>query len=109
MNIYKVLRKNKGITQVELARYLNVEQTTVSKWEVDKSTPDYPTMQKLADFYDVTTDYLLGRVAKEIIIIPDSLSNIPVAFAGGISDLTQDDIDDVARYIEFIRAKKTKK
>lgn len=60
MNRFKELRKQKGITQIELAQTLGVKQTTVSKWEVDKATPDYSTLIKLAEFYGVSADYLLG-------------------------------------------------
>lgn len=61
MNIFKQLRKEKGLTQVELAKMVNVQQTTVSKWEVGRATPDYPVLLKLAEIYNVSVDYLLGR------------------------------------------------
>ena len=65
MNIFKELRKQKGLTQVELAKILNVQQTTVSKWEVERATPDYTTLIALAGLYDVSIDYLLGRTSTE--------------------------------------------
>lgn len=61
MNIFKDLRKKKGLTQVELAKLLNVQQTTVSKWEVGRAVPDYPVLLKLAELFGVSVDYLLGR------------------------------------------------
>lgn len=61
MNIFKQLRKERGLTQVELAKMVNVQQTTVSKWEVGRATPDYPVLLKLAEIYNVSVDYLLGR------------------------------------------------
>lgn len=61
MNIFKELRKQKGLTQIELAKLVNVQQTTVSKWEVGRAVPDYPVLLKLAELYDVTVDFLLGR------------------------------------------------
>lgn len=68
MNIFKELRKQKGLTQIELAKVLNVQQTTVSKWEVGRAFPDYPILVKLSEFYGVTTDYLMGREDKKDII-----------------------------------------
>lgn len=56
-------RKKKGLNQVELAKIFNVSKQTVSNWESGKRTPDAQTIEKLADFYNVTTDYLLGREA----------------------------------------------
>lgn len=61
MNIFRQLRKEKNLTQKQLADLLFLDQTTVSKWELDKAIPDYTTLQKLADFYDVTIDALLNR------------------------------------------------
>ena len=55
------LRKEKGILQGELASALNVAQTTVSSWEVDRRTPDKDMIILLSDYFDVSTDYLLGR------------------------------------------------
>ena len=64
MNVFKKLRTDKGITQVELAQIMNVQQTTVSKWEVGKATPDYPVLLKLSEYYGVSLEYLLGREEK---------------------------------------------
>ena len=55
------LRKEKGILQKELAAYLNITVATVSNYEKGVHTPDLKTLVKLADFYDVSTDYLLQR------------------------------------------------
>ena len=55
------LRKEKEIGQKELAVYLNVSVGTVSNYENDVHSPDLSTLCKLADFFGVTTDYLLGR------------------------------------------------
>lgn len=65
MNIFKDMRKKKGLTQVELAKLLNVQQTTVSKWEVGRATPDYPVLIKLAELFEVSIDYLLGAEKQE--------------------------------------------
>lgn len=55
------LRKEKGITQEEVARAMNVTPQSVSKWEKDISAPDISILIELAKFYNVTTDYLLGN------------------------------------------------
>ncbi len=55
------LREEKGITQMELARFLSLANSTVSQYEADKREPDSSTLQKLADYFAVTLDYLLGR------------------------------------------------
>ena len=55
------LRKEKGILQKELATYLNVTVATISNYEKGVHSPDYETLVRLADFFDVSTDYLLQR------------------------------------------------
>ncbi len=53
------LRKSKGITQEQLAETLGVTRQTISKWELDQSTPDLNYISQLSDLYGVTTDYLI--------------------------------------------------
>lgn len=56
------LRKEKGISQAELAKQLQVSYSVVCYWETDRSEPTAPNLVKVADYFDVTVDYLLGRV-----------------------------------------------
>lgn len=56
-----LLRENREIYQKELASYLKVSVATISNYEKGIHEPDLVTLCKLADFYDVSTDYLLGR------------------------------------------------
>lgn len=56
----KLLRKNKGLTQEELAIRLNVVRQTVSKWEKGFSVPDAEMLQKMAEVLDVDIKQLLG-------------------------------------------------
>lgn len=60
----KNLRKQKGMTQEELAERLHVVRQTVSKWEKNLSAPDAATLQELADALDVTVTQLLGGDAE---------------------------------------------
>ena len=55
------LRKERGILQKEVASCLNVTVATISNYENGVHTPDFETLVKLADFFDVSTDYLLQR------------------------------------------------
>ena len=56
----KRLRKQKGISQEELAIRLHVVRQTVSKWERDLSVPDAELLQRMADIFEVGTDAILG-------------------------------------------------
>ena len=59
------LREDSDKTQKELADYLNVKQTTYSKYELGKINIPVEVFIKLADYYNVSVDYLLGRTKKK--------------------------------------------
>ena len=54
-------RKSFNLNQGDFIRLFSVAQNTVSSWERGRSEPDYITLCKLCDYFDVTADYLLGR------------------------------------------------
>lgn len=55
------LREERGMKQEDLASIINVERQSISNYENDKSCPSLENLVRLADFFEVTTDYLLGR------------------------------------------------
>ena len=55
----QLLRKNKNLTQEEISDIIGVKLSTYQKYERDAISPPYETLIKIADFYGVTTDYLL--------------------------------------------------
>lgn len=56
----KELRTEKDMRQDDLAKVLNVNQRTISNWEKSIHEPDYDTLIKIAAYFDVPIDYLLG-------------------------------------------------
>lgn len=57
----KELRKEKNITQKELAKILGFEQTIVCMWELGTREPSNETLIKMANYFNCSIDYLLGR------------------------------------------------
>lgn len=57
----KKLRKDKGITQQELANALNRDRSTVGGYESERKEPDFETLCAIAEYFDVSLDYILGR------------------------------------------------
>lgn len=57
----KELRKQRKLTQKQLADRINVDCSAVTKWETGKANPDFEKQQLLADIFGVSVDYLLGR------------------------------------------------
>lgn len=71
----KELRLAKRITQVELANALGVTKQCVSNWENDNILPSVEMLCKLADYFFVSTDYLLFREQKNALVV-EGLSDI---------------------------------
>lgn len=63
------LRKAKGLSQEQLAETLNIARQTISKWELNQSTPDMNYIAQLSDFFNVSTDYLIkGEKEEEMVL-----------------------------------------
>lgn len=61
----KSLRKSKKLTQKELAQLLYLSQSSIARFENEEILPTSDTLNKIANFFDVSTDYLLDRPSKE--------------------------------------------
>lgn len=59
--LLKELRKQKHISQVKLSMDLNLAQNTISQYETETRQADYQTLILIADYFNVSIDYLLGR------------------------------------------------
>ncbi len=74
----KDLRTSHGLSQVELGNELSVTKQTVSNWENNNIQPSVEMLVKIADYFCVSTDFLLGR-NDEITINADGLSQKEIA------------------------------
>lgn len=69
----KELRSNLGLTQAELANKLGISRDTYKNYEQERTQMNYEMLIKVADFYDISLDYLCGRQNKNLIFV-DGLS-----------------------------------
>ncbi|MCU9809307.1 helix-turn-helix domain-containing protein [Paraclostridium sp. AKS46] len=60
-NILRELRKEKGLSGKELADVLKVHKGSISNWETDRRSPDKEMLNTIAEYFEVSVDYLLGR------------------------------------------------
>lgn len=72
----KELRLEKNITQEELADFLNVSKSTISLYENGVREPDLKLLVSIADYFNVSTDYLLGRIESDYLNDKDLLKFI---------------------------------
>lgn len=74
----KELRKKAGLSQVQLAAYMQVTQQAVGKWETGRSSPDLEALGRLAQLFQVSVDYLLGRPEAVSAPAPAGEATVPV-------------------------------
>ena len=61
MKNLKLLRKQHNLSQKEIGNIFHASQNTVSQWENGTRKPSYDIIQEIADYFEVSVDYLLGR------------------------------------------------
>ena len=102
------LRKQKGLLQKDVANHFGIERTTYGKYENRGVQPPPDMIVKLADFFQVTTDYLLGKsnVPNYIpLSIPESLQGAKAGFhRSEFEELTQDEVDKLALIADWLKS-----
>jgi transcriptional regulator with XRE-family HTH domain len=101
----KELRKDLRLSQKELSEALHIAQTTISEWERDNKKPSIDTLEILADFFRVSTDYLLGRTdikTEHIIKAPPELESAGVEKVAidGRDYLTRTEVEAIRRFLQ---------
>ena len=92
----KQLRREKGITQTELAAELGVQRASVANWETGVRRPRNNAVTAICRYFDVTPDYLCGQVeARNLVIAP------PV-FHINMSKLNYDGQKELNTYYEYL-------
>jgi transcriptional regulator with XRE-family HTH domain len=96
------LRLEKGLNQIDVANILGIERSTYGKYETGDSSPDYEKLLKLADFYNVSTDYILGKTN-----IKDPIETIAAHHDG--DEWTEEELAEIEKFKEFVRMKRQQK
>lgn len=118
--IEKILRLLKETNKSEnsLEKEIGLAQGSIKNWRNAKSKPSTDAIVKISQYFNVSTDYLLGKTddptppnsdadGSNKLVIPEKYKDVAVAFHGGVDNLTQEDIDDIVRFIEFLKTKHT--
>lgn len=98
-NKIKELREKMGKTQLDVSKFLGVTYQTIYKYEKDIAVPPADAIIKLAEYFNVTTDYLLGRTN-------DSASNIDKRLQENKIKASASSDIDLAKYAQLDEDKK---
>lgn len=112
LNRLAELRKSNGLSQQQFAKIFGVAQNTVSNWENGNRLVDTENLQKIADYFGVTTDYVLCRdsapVSQPTTDRTVSDEDIMFALFDGDKDITPEMFDEVKNFARFVREKHKK-
>jgi transcriptional regulator with XRE-family HTH domain len=86
-----ILRINKKLTHQDMADRLGITRQAYGNYENDNREPGFETMQKLADFFEVSVDYLLGRTENSDGKTDDG--DIGRAFYGGADQYSEEELE----------------
>ena len=106
MNTIKEHRRKMGLTQIELARALNISQGALSGYETGRYDPDTVMMQRMAKFFSTTLDELFGE--KNLQETDRQLGDIDFALSGAIRDLTDNEKLDILDYVNMKKAQRAR-
>ena len=101
----KELRETKGISQKQLAIALNISQGAIGNWESGTRRPNSEYIKNIADYFDTTTDYLLGAddISKDKLL---DLGIVESAILDEIKTMSESEKKEVLKYIKFIKSNK---
>lgn len=101
-NRIKILREELGLKQEELAKKLNISPSSIGMYETNKREPNNEITIKLADFFGVSTDYLLGKsdIRKSDAEIKKEFD---FAYHKDAEGLTEEEIADAIRFYKQIK------
>jgi len=107
------LRKEMGLSQYELADRLGFSRGKLANYEQGTREPDYETLKKIADFFEVTTDYLLNRTKNPSVIKDKEASyniddlDLQIAFKEA-SDFSEEARKQAIDFINYLKEKEGK-
>lgn len=104
-NRIRELRSNHKVTQAMLAKHLGIAQNTLSYWEQGTYDVDTESLQKIADYFGVSVDYILCRDSTSV---TQKVSDEDIKFAlfEGDKDITQEMFEEVKQFAKFIKERK---
>ena len=107
-DLFIELCRQKGIAPTRAAVEIGLSKSTPTTWKKKGLTPQGATLQKIADYFDVTTDYLLGTETEKDPAGRGEVSESDLKFALFGGEATDKQLDEVRRFAQFIKERDAK-
>lgn len=101
MNLDKILKKYK-ISQTQLARNLNITQQTVNSYALNKSEPNIDTLCKIADYFHISLDELVGRDTR--LINTACLDNKTQEVINTVLNMSPEEVEKLLNIIKIVKS-----
>lgn len=105
----KELRTNSKIYQADLAEVLGVSKGAVAMWETNKREPDSLMLKKIANYFNVSLDYLLDNEQKLTEPKNNKKDDIKIALFNSSDDITDEMFEEVKQYAEMVKLREEQK
>lgn len=99
----KRCREEKKLSQTQVAEMLNITRQAYNHYETGNRMPTQETLVSLADLFNVSVDYLLGRTDD-----PNPADDIRIATFGDPREYTEEEIKEIQNFLEYIKSKRKK-
>lgn len=98
----KELRKKQNLTQVQFAKIFNISSGTIAMWETNKRTPDVEMLIEIANYFNVSLDYLLDNKKKIAEVERNTNNDLKFALFGNV-EIDDEVLDEVRHYAKIAK------
>lgn len=110
--LFEKLLMEHDTTIEQIAEEIGISKATLNDWSLGKNAPAFDKLQKIADYFEVSVDYLLGKSESKALTKPKTLpSDVDIKFAlfHGEEGVTDEMYNEVMRYAQFLIEKEKEK
>ncbi len=104
-DIFEKLCEEKGVTPYRVCKETGITTATISNWKAGRYVPKADKMKKIADYFDVTVDYLMtGEEPKDYSAELSSVDTLAAHFEG--EELSDEEMEEIMNYVRFVKSRR---
>lgn len=107
-NRLKELRQQKGLTQADLANLLNLGPTAISNYEANRNEPTFEKLLQLAEYFEVSCDYLLGKSDKYLPVEGEIIDRDIIEIFNLYQEMNLESIEEFKNFAKYLLYRQNK-